>query len=159
MFRYLDDYAWTLFHELAHSTGHPARLGRFTRVSGAPRVEEVIASLASVLLLAVAGIDDEEIRRARAEEMRERLGRIGAYPQIEVAGSSHGSPEPRTIAAPEILLEYLPAAVQAARRVLGEVGNEPAVPIPARKVETRPSRWNRLFERLRRTVQQEGRHA
>lgn len=62
-FETVDDYYSTLFHELAHSTGHPSRLAR--RAEGEVRAfgsdpyakEELIAEMASAMLCAVAGID------------------------------------------------------------------------------------------------------
>ena len=59
----LDEYYYTCFHELAHSTGHPSRLNRKTLVNIAHHgdelysKEELIAELSASFLLAECGLD------------------------------------------------------------------------------------------------------
>jgi len=61
-FESADEYYATLFHELAHSTGHPRRLNRFADSEG-DRIEkysfeELVAEFAAAFLCAFAGISN-----------------------------------------------------------------------------------------------------
>ena len=65
-------YYATLYHELAHSTGHPDRLNRKTLVAGAPfrsptySREELVAEMGAAFLCAESGIDDPTIENSAA---------------------------------------------------------------------------------------------
>ena len=67
-----DGYYATLFHELAHSTGHPARLGRPDAVAHAPygtppySREELVAEFAAAFLCHEAGIDPSRLAQSAA---------------------------------------------------------------------------------------------
>jgi len=72
-FRSAEDYYACFFHELAHSTGHEKRLGRFqSRDVPRPLVgdeyskEELVAELVSAFLCAEAGIDNSQIENSAA---------------------------------------------------------------------------------------------
>ena len=64
LFHKKEEYYCTLFHELAHSTGHSSRLNRFS--NNDPMVfgnseyskEELVAELTSIFLCSESGIDD-----------------------------------------------------------------------------------------------------
>ena len=61
-----EGYYWTLFHELAHSTGHESRLGRFTSCAHVPfgsasySREELVAEMGAAFLAAEAGLGSRE---------------------------------------------------------------------------------------------------
>ena len=63
-------YYGTLFHELAHSTGHPKRLNRITECaafgSEAYSQEELVAELSSAFLTHVAGLETYDSLRSNA---------------------------------------------------------------------------------------------
>lgn len=66
-FKDINEYYSTLFHELAHSTGHKSRLDRFSNsadqfifASESYSKEELVAEISSAMLLAKTGIDTEK---------------------------------------------------------------------------------------------------
>lgn len=90
-FERMADYHATLFHELAHSTGHPRRLGRF-RVEG-PGVfgssdysrEELVAELAAQFLCAHVGI--EGVKEQGAAYLASWLKALRADPQMLISAA------------------------------------------------------------------------
>lgn len=71
----LDDYYADLLHELAHSTGHPARLGRFrlgpVDIRGAERaVEEIVAALVTGVVLSSLGWPEQAVLGATGAGVR-----------------------------------------------------------------------------------------
>src|SRR6266436_5751890 len=65
-------YYSTLFHELAHSTGHPSRLSRKTLTDLCPfgstnySKEELVAEMTAAFLCGVAGIANETVDNSAA---------------------------------------------------------------------------------------------
>lgn len=61
------EYYSTLFHELTHSTGHPKRLNRLTKVAAFGddeySAEELVAEIGSASILATLGIENEKTFR------------------------------------------------------------------------------------------------
>lgn len=71
-FRSNEDYYGTLFHELAHSTGHSSRLDRETLTSAAAfgsavySREELVAEFSAAYLCGVAGIENKTVESSAA---------------------------------------------------------------------------------------------
>jgi len=71
-FRDADGYYATLFHELAHSTGHPSRLGREGYQESVPfgspvySREELVAEFAAAFLCQEAGVDASRLDQSAA---------------------------------------------------------------------------------------------
>lgn len=60
-FNNTDEYYSSLFHELAHATGHPSRLDRLSGDSIDQAEEELVAELSSSYLCSIAGIENSVI--------------------------------------------------------------------------------------------------
>ncbi|MCK9496928.1 MAG: zincin-like metallopeptidase domain-containing protein, partial [Dehalococcoidia bacterium] len=71
-FRDADGYYATLFHELAHSTGHPSRLDREGYQESAPfgspvySREELVAEFAAAFLCQQSGVDASRLDQSAA---------------------------------------------------------------------------------------------
>lgn len=79
-FESAEEYYNTLFHELAHSTGHKARLGRDMTTTVEMRSdsyakEELVAEIASAMLCGMSGIENSTIENSVAyiQSWRRRL--------------------------------------------------------------------------------------
>ncbi len=92
-FRSAEEYYATLFHEIAHSTGHESRLNRETLAekpafgSRTYGREELVAEMASSFLCGRAGIDHATLENSAAY-IRGWLGRIREEPRIAVQAAS-----------------------------------------------------------------------
>ena len=82
-------YYRTLFHEVAHSTGHPKRLGRRKSVDeerkfGSPEyaLEELIAELTSNYLMNITGIQNEDAMNVSAGYLKSWIERLEEHPRI-----------------------------------------------------------------------------
>jgi len=68
-FKDLDEFYNTIFHEIAHSTGHPSRLNRFkeneTNIFGSESYskEELVAELASAMILGNLNIENKKVEK------------------------------------------------------------------------------------------------
>ncbi len=91
--RFFEETAWhaTLFHELAHSTGHATRLNRPDLVDpkatyGSVKYarEELTAEMAAAMLCAVAGIATEPMTAQHAAYLEHWAERIGEDPKLVV---------------------------------------------------------------------------
>lgn len=84
------DWHATLFHELAHSTGHPSRLNRPDLTEGHAfgtkgyAREELTAEMAAAMLCTVAGIDTAPMVEQHAAYVAHWRERIGEDPKLVV---------------------------------------------------------------------------
>jgi antirestriction protein ArdC len=72
LFEHSESYYSTLFHELVHATGHPARLDRQTLVEAGKfgdenySKEELVAEMGATFLCSLAGIENQTIENSAA---------------------------------------------------------------------------------------------
>lgn len=89
-----ESYYGTVFHELAHSTGHESRLGRFksyedtTEVFRGYGAEELVAEMASAFLAATVGIDTEAETQRSAAYMQNWMKSLKNDPKMVVLAAS-----------------------------------------------------------------------
>jgi len=86
-----EDYYKTLFHELAHSTGHASRLDRLEKTGFGTdpyAKEELIAELGSAFLCAVAGISEERLDEKSAAYMQHWAAKLKKDKKLFVHAAS-----------------------------------------------------------------------
>jgi len=88
-------YYSTLFHEGAHSTGHPDRLGRFEKnqagsIFGSESYskEELVAEMTAAYLQAFAGIEVQKVRDNNVAYLRNWIKRLENDPRFAVQAAS-----------------------------------------------------------------------
>lgn len=88
-------YYSTLFHECAHSTGHPTRLKRFEQNqndhmfgSESYSKEELIAEMTAAYLQAFAGIDVDKVRENNVAYLRSWIKRLESDPKFAIQAAS-----------------------------------------------------------------------
>lgn len=108
-FVHRDHYYATLFHELAHWTGHESRLKRLTPArfgSAEYAFEELVAELASAFLCARLGLNHEEPSAAYlaswAKSCRQHPDMFARAASLAQAAADYVYPEAAEEAAPEV---------------------------------------------------------
>lgn len=94
-FQKVEEFYSTLFHEMAHSTGHWSRLGRF-KESGAVAAfggedygkEELIAELSAAALCGKCGVESRDSFRNSAAYLNGWMEAIKGNPELIVAAAS-----------------------------------------------------------------------
>lgn len=78
----------TLFHETAHSTGHPSRLGRFEPIN-TPKFgtknyaeEELVAEICSSYLLSLAGVNTKDVMKVSTGYLKSWIQRLEDDPKL-----------------------------------------------------------------------------
>lgn len=93
-FRSSEEFYSTLFHELAHSTGHPSRVGRDgienvnSFASESYSKEELIAEMSSAFLSGVAGISPATISNSAAY-LQNWISRLRGDSRLLISAASH----------------------------------------------------------------------
>jgi antirestriction protein ArdC len=89
------EYYSALFHEVAHSTGHPSRLNRFAQEDDDHKFgsqtyskEELVAEISSAFILNTAGINTESSDRNSAAYIKSWLKALRNDPRMIVSASS-----------------------------------------------------------------------
>lgn len=89
------NYYSTLFHEGAHSTGHPDRLGRFEKTqadhmfgSESYSKEELIAEMTAAYLQAFSGIEVKKVRDNNVAYLKSWIKRLENEPRFAVQAAS-----------------------------------------------------------------------
>lgn len=86
------EYYSTLFHELTHSTGHPKRLNRITKVAAHRdddySTEELVAEIGSASILATLGIESKQSFRNSAAYVQNWLKALKNDKKMIVIASS-----------------------------------------------------------------------
>jgi len=95
-FESVSHYYATLFHELAHSTGHASRLGRFNAADaevrfGSPAYarEELVAEMGSAFLCGHCGIEKATLENAAAY-IATWIARLKGNPRLAVVAAAQG---------------------------------------------------------------------
>jgi len=89
-----EEYYSTLFHELAHSTGHPSRVGRDgienvnSFASESYSKEELIAEMSSAFLCGAAGISPVVIQNS-ASYLQSWISRLKGDARLLISAASH----------------------------------------------------------------------
>jgi antirestriction protein ArdC len=89
-----EEYYSTLFHELAHSTGHPSRVGRDgienvnSFASESYSKEELIAEMSSAFLCGVAGVSPVVIQNS-ASYLQSWISRLRGDARLLISAASH----------------------------------------------------------------------
>ena len=89
-----EEFYSTLFHELAHSTGHPSRVGRDgienvnSFASESYSKEELIAEMSSAFLCGVAGISPAVIQNS-ASYLQSWISRLRGDSRLLISAASH----------------------------------------------------------------------
>jgi antirestriction protein ArdC len=89
-----EEFYSTLFHELAHSTGHPSRVGRDgienvnSFASESYSKEELIAEMSSAFLCGVAGISPAVIQNS-ASYLQSWISRLRGDARLLISAASH----------------------------------------------------------------------
>ena len=89
-----EDFYSTLFHEMAHATGHKSRLNR--PIENAWKTddyskEELVAEMASAFVLNVLGLDTSKTDRNSAAYVKGWAKRLGDEPRMIVSASNQAS--------------------------------------------------------------------
>jgi antirestriction protein ArdC len=89
------EYYSALFHEVAHSTGHPSRLNRFAQEADNHKFgsqsyskEELVAEISSAFILNTVGINTESSDRNSAAYIKSWLKALRNDPRMIVSASS-----------------------------------------------------------------------
>lgn len=89
-----EDFYSTLFHEMAHATGHKTRLNRpienAWKTDGYSK-EELVAEMASAFVLNVLGLDTSKTDRNSAAYVKGWAKRLGDEPRMIVSASNQAS--------------------------------------------------------------------
>lgn len=104
----VSEFASTLAHELAHSTGHMSRLNRFTSFSNDKDYakEELIAEFTSVMVLAHLGIEEMPTLKNSAAYLKPWL--------------------PFLSDEPDVLFDIIASAMKACSMIIGESDSNPS---------------------------------
>ncbi len=93
LFRSIEEYYATLFHDIAHSTGHPSRLGR--QHFSEPIVsrdlyskEELVAEMANCFLCGESGIRTPTVIENQAAYRSSWIGVLRASPRLLIAAAA-----------------------------------------------------------------------
>lgn len=93
-----EEYYSTVFHELAHSTGHPSRLNRFAIDNTSHKFgsktyskEELVAEMSSAFVLNTIGINTEQSDRNSSAYIKSWLRSLKNDPKMVVSASSRAS--------------------------------------------------------------------
>lgn len=88
-------YYSTLFHEGAHSTGHPNRLNRFDKLNSGSMFgsesyskEELVAEMTAAYLQAFAGIEVKRVRDNNVAYLKSWISRLEKDPRLAVQAAS-----------------------------------------------------------------------
>jgi len=91
----LNEYYSTLFHELAHSTGHKSRLNRFSDsadqfifASESYSKEELVAEISSAMLCNIAGVETEDTLKNSAAYIQGWIKKLEKDTRLIVRASS-----------------------------------------------------------------------
>lgn len=91
-FKSAEQYYDVMFHEMAHSTGHPERLDRFDLQHDFSKdkrsLEELAAELTAAALMAYLGLDTLKTRQNNAAYIAEWRGALGDDPKLIVRATS-----------------------------------------------------------------------